>query len=334
MAAPPALLAIAPSPFVTLQDTGRFGWQRFGVSRSGAMDPEALAIANALLDNPPQTAALEFAHAGGRFEVAATSCRIAVTGGRFAAFVDEAPLPAFTTATLTRGQTLRIGGSSDAVWGYLAVQGGFAVPPQLGSLSTHARSGIGGYAGRAVRAGDVLPLAMDWVRAQPERSVRLAMAEDHATIRVTLGPQDDYFTPAAIATFRGSEFTVSNRMDRLGCWLDGPALAHARGYNIISDGIVPGCIQVPGSGSPVVLLRDAQPPGGYPKIATVITSDLGGLAQSRPGRRVRFAVVSVAQSHEIRRAAMQRMAAVRAAISDVQRGQRTGLHRSLPLSSM
>ena len=164
-----ALVAVDPSPFVTLQDAGRFGWQRFGVSRSGAMDIAALTRANGLVGNPSRSACLEFAHSAGSWVVDAISCRIAVTGGSFAVFVDEAKVPFNTSVALTRGQTLRIGGAADAVWGYIAVAGGFDLPAVLGSLSTHVRSAIGPF-GRPLRAADVLPLKRDWVRVEAERT--------------------------------------------------------------------------------------------------------------------------------------------------------------------
>jgi biotin-dependent carboxylase-like uncharacterized protein len=244
-----ALLAVAPTPFVTLQDAGRIGWQRFGVSRSGAMDIEALAAANALVGNPPDTAALEFAYAGGEWEVATISCRVAVTGGRFPVFVDDEPAPAFTTITLTRGQTLRIGGAPDAVWGYLAVAGGFDLPRQLGSLATHCRSGVGGLGGRPIHAGDVLPLVSEWVRAEPERALLQPPLPHEALLRVMLGPQDDYFAPSAVDTFLSVEYKVTHQIDRLGYRLEGPSLAHAKGYNIISDGYVPGRSRCPAGAS-------------------------------------------------------------------------------------
>jgi biotin-dependent carboxylase-like uncharacterized protein len=322
----PALVAVAPTAFVTLQDTGRIGWQRFGVSRSGAMDAEALAIANALVGNAPALAALEFAHAAGEWEVAAISCRVAVTGGRFSVFVDDEPVPAFTTITLTRGQSLRIGGAPDAVWGYLAVAGGFDLPPELGSLATHSRSGIGGLAGRPIRAGDALPLAAEWVRAEPERAVREPPMPRDAPLRVVLGPQDDFFTPAAIATFVSADYRVTHQMDRLGYRLSGPLLAHAKGYNIISDGYVAGSIQVPGSGEPIVLLLDAQPPGGYPKIATIISGDLSRLAQSRPGSNVRFEAVSIETAQRLRREFVDRLAGIGDRIAEVSR-RGTGARR-------
>jgi biotin-dependent carboxylase-like uncharacterized protein len=313
-----ALLATAPTPFVTLQDRGRVGWQRFGVSRCGAMDIEALAIANALVGNAPDIAALEFAYAGGEWELAATSCRIAIAGGRFPIFVDDEPAPAFTTITLTRGQMLRIGGAPDAVWGYLAVAGGFDLPRQLGSLATHWRSGIGGL-GRPIRAGDALPLAAEWVRAEPERSIREPPLPREALLRVMLGPQDDYFSPAAVETFLSADYKVSHQMDRLGYRLEGPVLAHAKGYNIISDGYVPGAVQVPGSGQPIVLLQDAQPPGGYPKIATIITADLARLAQCRPGRTVRFEPIGIETAQRLRREFVAHLAGIPDRIAEVPR---------------
>jgi 5-oxoprolinase (ATP-hydrolysing) subunit C len=322
----PALLAVAPTAFVTLQDAGRLGWQRFGVSRSGAMDAEALAIANALVGNAADVAALEFAHAAGEWEVGAISCRVAVTGGRFSVFVDEVPAPAFTTITLTRGQTLRIGGAPDAVWGYLAVAGGFDLPPQLGSLATHCRSGIGGVGGRPVQAGDALPLATEWVRAEPERSLREPPMPRDTPLRVVLGPQDDYFTPAALATFLSADYSVTHQMDRLGYRLSGPLLAHAKGWNIISDGYVAGSIQVPGSGEPIVLLVDAQPPGGYPKIATIVTADLARLAQSRPGSTVRFEAVAIEAAQRLRREFVERVATIKDGIAEVTR-RGTGVRR-------
>jgi biotin-dependent carboxylase-like uncharacterized protein len=323
----PALLAAAPTAFVTLQDAGRVGWQRFGVSRCGAMDAEALAIANILVGNAPDAAALEFAHAAGEWELRATSCRIAVTGGRFAVFVDDEPVPAFTTITLTRGQTLRIGGAPDAVWGYLAVAGGFDIAQQLGSLATHSRSGIGGLAGGAIRAGDALPLTADWVRAEPERSLREPPMPRDAPLRVVLGPQSDFFTSDAIDTFLSAEYRVTHQMDRLGYRLSGPVLAHAKGYNIISDGYVAGSIQVPGSGEPIVLLRDAQPPGGYPKIATILSADLGRLTQSRPGRNVRFEAVEMDVAQRLRREFVDRLATIGERIAEVTR-RGTGVRRT------
>jgi biotin-dependent carboxylase-like uncharacterized protein len=305
----PHLFALAPAPFITLQDAGRVGWKRFGVAGAGAMDIEALAAANALVGNPPDAPALEFAHAAGTWRVQATTCRIAVTGGTFRSSVGGRPLPPWHSVTVREGDLLEIGGAADAVWGYLAIAGGIDLPGQLGSLSTHVRSGIGGLGGRAIRAGDEVPLVSD--RAPRGHEVALASAGAEAgPIRVVLGPQDDFFTPEAVEAFLDEAFTLTFQFDRLGYRLTGPVLEHAKGFNIISDGVVPGCIQVPGDGQPIVLMRDCQPPGGYPKIATVITADLGRLAQCRPGTEVRFQQVAVTAAQLLRRRMVARLSAL------------------------
>jgi biotin-dependent carboxylase-like uncharacterized protein len=304
-----ALVVRAASPLATVQDLGRIGWQRFGVSVGGAMDAASLIAANVLAGNPPGTAAVEFTLDGGEWELAgATGCRVAVAGGAFAVAVDGRPVAPWRSLTLHEGSRLRIGPAPDALRGYLAVAGGFAVAPQLGSAATHVRTGIGGLDGRALRAGDALPLAASGGAASapagPDRTLGPAAALPLRTlpVRVVLGPQDDYFTDEAVATFLGGDYAVSREADRMGYRLDGPRLAHRDGYNIVSDGIAAGSIQVPGSGQPIVLLADRQTTGGYPKIATVITPDLATVAQSRPGDRLRFAAVPLAEAHAIHRA--------------------------------
>ncbi|HTB48076.1 MAG TPA: biotin-dependent carboxyltransferase family protein [Acetobacteraceae bacterium] len=313
-----ALRAVLPGPYVTIQDAGRRGWRRFGVSVSGAMDWPALALANTLVGNPPDTAALEFAHFGGTWEIAAESCRIAVTGGDFALSADGVALAPWRSHTLRQRQLLTLKGSPDAVWGYLAVAGGFDVTRQLGSCATHLRSGLGGFAGCRVAEGDVLPLRAAQAPDGPERRMAAPDREgrpgrearpgpepgpgrEASPVRVVLGPQDDFFTPDTIASFLATPWRVSHRGDRMGTWLEGPPIAHANGYNLLSDGLVPGCIQVPGSGQPVVLLMDCQTIGGFPKLATIITADLPRFTQCRPGSLVRFAAVDVEAAQAVYR---------------------------------
>ncbi|MBV9784008.1 MAG: biotin-dependent carboxyltransferase family protein [Acidisphaera sp.] len=320
-----ALLALAPGMLSTIQDTGRRGWQRFGVSSGGAMDLEAFTAANALLGNPPGTAAIEFAYSGGVWEVNAESCRLAVTGGDFGISVDGSPLPAYTTALLQRGRTLRIDGAAGAIWGYLAVAGGFDLPPQLGSLSTHLRAGIGGLHGRALRSGDSLPLLSERASVQRERTIARRPARPDAPIRVVLGPQDDYFTAGSLDTLLSAEYVITRQGDRMGYRLAGPALIHTRGYNIISDGVVAGSIQVPGTGQPIVLLMDRQPTGGYPKIATVISVDLGQVAQRRPGQALRFQPLDIEAAQELHRGFVDALDALPGQVREIgapQRAQR------------
>ena len=196
--------------------------------------------------------------------------------------IDGAPVPPQTSAILKEGQILDVGHPRTGTFAYLAVAGGFAVEPQLGSLSFHLRSRLGGLTAPPSERATACP-------AGPGRGARADAAcrqppEETGPIRVMLGPQDDYFTPEAIHLFLESEFTVSPQADRMGFQLTGPRLEHAKGFNIVSDGIVDGHIQVPGSGQPIVLMRDRQTAGGYPKIATVISADLARFAQLRPGR--------------------------------------------------
>ena len=284
-----ALRATAPGPYVTIQDVGRRGWRRFGVSTSGAMDYPALVSANLLVGNPADTPCLEFGQIGGAWEVAAESCRIAVTGGKFTVSADGRPLASWRSHTLRRGQRLVLQNARDAVWGYLAVAGGFDLEQQLGSCAVHVRSGLGG---RRLAEGDVLSLHADRPEDGPER-VMDAPSRDTGPIRILLGPQDDYFTPETIADFLSAAWRVSHRSDRMGTWIEGPPVRHANGYNVVSDGLVPGCIQVLGSGQPVVLAMDCQTIGGYPKLATIITADLARFTQTPPGRSIHFTAVDI-----------------------------------------
>ena len=202
----------------------------------------------------------------------------------------EPPIAPQTSVILEEGQTLEVGHPRTGTFAYLAIAGGFAVEPELGSLSFHLRSRLGGLKGAPLKAGDRLPCRPE---AQDREPMQLAidLVEESGPIRVMLGPQDDYFPSETIRLLLESEFTISSQADRMGFQLTGPRLEHAKGFNIVSDGIVDGHIQVPGSGQPIVLMRDRQTAGGYPKIATVISADLARFAQLRPGSSVRFKAV-------------------------------------------
>jgi biotin-dependent carboxylase-like uncharacterized protein len=297
----PLFRAVAPTPFVTIQDAGRRGWRRFGLSGAGAMDRMSLAIANALVGNRATEAALEFAYAGGEWTVEASSCRIAIAGGAFAATVDGVTLPPFASAVLGRGQQLRIGSAAQRVWGYLAVAGGFDIPLAFGSRATHVRTGIGGLDGRAIQAGDAVRLRADRAPNEAERRI-IAPPDDEGPFRLILGPQQEgFFDEHSLSRFLNGEYRVSWQQDRMAYRLDGPELRHLGGYNIISEGVVPGCIQVPGTGLPIILMRDAGTVGGYPKVGTIIEADLGRLAQKRPGSVVHFTTISLPDAHAARR---------------------------------
>jgi len=297
----------------SLQDWGRLGYQRFGVSPSGAMDRRCLAMANALVGNGPEVAAIEFMNLGGSFACEGGELRLALVGAGSTATVNDAPVDPNTTIVLKDGDILQVGHARTGTFSYLAVAGGFRVAPQLGSLSFHPRSRLGGLNGAPLKAGDRLPCTPDAQQAAPMH-LPLDPLEESGPIRVIMGPQDDYFTEEAIGTFLGSEFTVSPQADRMGFQLNGPRLDHEKGFNIVSDGIVDGHIQVPGSGLPIVLMRDRQTAGGYPKIATIISADLGRFAQMRPGSPVRFRAVPRAEAVAAARQLKEWLAALPSAL--------------------
>jgi len=290
-------------PATSLQDAGRFGWQRFGVGPAGAMDRLSLALANVLVGNQPGQAAIEFALAGGRLQVSGGSARIALAGADSLLKVDGRPVTPLTSVTVHDGQTIELATARSGIFFYLAVAGGFTIAPTLGSLSLHHRTGIGGLEGRTLRAGDRLPLGMSEPTG-PELALPEPPPIQQAPIRVVLGPQDDHFTAAGIAILMNSEYVISEQADRMGMRLIGPVIEHgAKGFNIVSDGIPTGGMQVPGNGLPLILLADRQTTGGYPKIATVISWDLPRLVQCRPGTPLRFAPVERAEAVRIARAA-------------------------------
>ncbi|MFD2183015.1 biotin-dependent carboxyltransferase family protein [Rhodoplanes azumiensis] len=312
-----ALRVVATGPAVTLQDAGRVGHQRFGIPVSGAMDRVALAAANVLVGNPPGTAALEIAYLGPTLAVEAESVRIAFAGGHASVDVlDETGMsvrtvPPLTSARLVRGERLRIGGLSGSVVGYLAVAGGFDAPVFLGSRATLLRAALGGFAGRALAVGDRLPLVADAAPTRDEMHLSDTTFPLPDRVRVVLGPQDDHFTEEGIATFLTRTYKVTAATDRMGMRLDGPTIAHRDGFNIVSDGIAPGAIQVPGNGQPIVLLADRQTTGGYPKIATAISADLPGLGRLTPGATIRFERVDLDAAVAARRALVAEIAAMR-----------------------
>jgi biotin-dependent carboxylase-like uncharacterized protein len=311
-----ALSFLASGLLTTLQDLGRVGYQHLGIPVSGALDPVSLAAANLLVGNPAATAALEVAYQGPSLRVEADSVRIALAGAaapieRLAAPDDGSPqrLAMLESTRLERGDQIRIGAFAGVL--YLAAEGGFDVPAVLGSRSTLVRAGIGGLNGRPLQAGDRLPLCRP--RASEVEEVRLSALDltPPASFRIILGPQDDYFTPAALRLIEQASFTVTPASDRMGMRLDGPRLEHSKGYNIVSDGIAPGTVQVPGNGLPIVLLADRQTTGGYPKIATVISADLPALGRLTPGATVRFRSVNIEEAEAARRqqaAALARLA--------------------------
>ncbi len=298
-----ALVIHNAGPGVTLQDAGRHGYLRFGVSEAGPMDPLSFSTANLAAGNIASATAIEISLGGLDITAEGGIIPVAIAGGNFNVSLDGNKLPHMVRLDLKPGARLSIRPGPFGMWTYLAIGGRIDIPSVLNSNATHTRSGLGGLTGRGLVAGDRIPISAPR-NAEPGIFTILApwLERPSDIIRVMLGPQEDYFDPDQISAFLQCPWTVSVRSDRMGYALEGPKLSHAKGFNIVSDGIAMGAIQIPGDGRPVVLMADRQPTGGYPKIANVIGSDLGRLAQLRPGSRFRFAAVSFEEAIEARKA--------------------------------
>jgi biotin-dependent carboxylase-like uncharacterized protein len=311
----------APGLHTTVQDLGRIGHQAIGVPVSGALDGFSLRFANALVGNPHGKAALEILLSGPTIEIAADSVRVALVGtGASLGIRGVQPrlVPAGESTTLRQGEIFQIIVGSQSACCYLAVEGGIAVPLVLGSASTYVRARLGGLRGRPLQREDIVPLAMDHASERPELRISspLPVTSDQP-IRVVLGPQQEFFINEAVTALLNAEFRVSQDADRMGVRLDGPRLHHRNGWDIVSDAIATGSIQVPGSGQPIVLLADHQTTGGYPKIATVISADVPVIGRRRPGDRVRFASVEAEAAAELYREEERRFTELLGAIEPV-----------------
>jgi len=300
------LRVIAPGPLATVQDLGRSGYQRYGVSVSGAVDGYALTLGNLLLGNNREAAALEITLGGAEFEFLQGTA-FAVTGGDLGATLAGAPLPMWQTVLASAGGHLAFAGPVLGLRAYLCVAGGFDTPPALGSRATHIGSKLGGFEGRALQAGDELPFGEPASRP-PERRVPADLIPaygDDITLRVVSGPQEDAFTAGGVETFYASTYTVTDRSDRMGARLDGPVIEAVDGrYDIVSDAVPRGSVQVPGDGKPIVLLADRQTTGGYAKIGVVAAADLPLAAQAAPGTAIRFAPIGVEEAEQAAREQM------------------------------
>ena len=272
-------------PLTTVQDLGRPGWRERGLSLCGALDEFALQAGNLLVGNPPGAAGLEFTLGPATLRFDTDSC-IALTGTDTEASLDGRPVRPWWRLAVRAGQTLKIAAPHERMRSYLAIAGGIALTPALGSLSTDLKAGFGGLDGRALRDGDRLPL--NPLAALPGRSVGMRPPEWTPAVRVLPGPEHEGFSATARDTFWASDWTVTPQSNRMGYRLAGPALSREHGDELASRGVLPGVIQVPPSGQPIVLLADAQTTGGYPKIGVVIRADLWKLGQVRLGARLRF----------------------------------------------
>jgi 5-oxoprolinase (ATP-hydrolysing) subunit C len=287
------LLIASIGPVSSVQDGGRHGAQRYGLTPSGAMDRLALAAANCLVGNAAFAACVEIGPFGAAFTAGDGKVRVALTGAPRSAEIAGRSVAFETSMTIGDGETLTLGFARGGAFSYLAIEGGITGEPMFGSLAVNARAGLGSPYPRPLQSGDEFQVKA--ASGAEERRIALPPLAS-GPIRVVMGPQDDEFADEARALFLDSEWKISATSDRMGYRLEGPVIRHSHGHNIVSDGTVDGSIQVPGNGAPIVLMPDRGTSGGYPKIATVITADLGRFAQIPAGTGFRFKAVSMADA--------------------------------------
>ena len=293
---------VIPGVLTTVQDLGRFGYQKSGMTCSGVMDTAAYRKANYLVGNEEGAAVLEMPLYGGscRFE---EDTVIALTGADMQPTVNQKPIAMNQAVKVPAGGVLNLGMAKTGCRTYLAVAGGFEVPKVMGSYSTNLKCGIGGHEGRALQMGDELPIGEalhSWDEVK-DRKVSVPDYPKEVLVSVVPGPQEEYFTEAGIHHFYSESYEVTESCDRMGYRLEGPEVESKNGTDIVSDGIVFGSIQIPSSGKPIILMADHQTTGGYAKIGTVTQADLPKVAQCKPGDRIRFRKVSVEEAQEISR---------------------------------
>jgi allophanate hydrolase len=303
MTAAARIEVVSPGAYASVQDAGRRGLRRVGVPWAGALDTRLMRIANALVGNVEGTPVIECFDGGLQLAARGGPVRVAVAG--HAVVETECAgkrhvLGAWRSLTLADGDLLRLRRLEHGRVAVVAIEG-LALPGVLGSASTYARAALGGIDGRALTPGAVLPTTPAAERG--ERMLPAPPRVDGGPIRIVAGPQADHFSEAAMASLVETAFRVTTEADRMGVRLDGPPLQHLDAREIVSDATVPGSIQVPGNGQPIVLLADAQTAGGYPKIATVISTDLARVAAARPGETLRFLLVDAETAEQLARAA-------------------------------
>ncbi len=286
-----------PGLQTTVQDLGREGFGPMGVSPSGAADPLALRIGNRLVGNAEGAAALEMTLLGGTFFFPERSV-VALAGSDFGAMLDDVAVDMWTSVEVRSGQTLRTGPTRTGARCYLCVRGGIDVKLFLGSASTHLLSGLGGFDGRALQKGDVLRIGTTGgtFRTFRKRSVAgsaLKQFLPRKILRVTAGPQSDWFAEEAHKNFYAGTYRLAEESNRMGLRLQGAPIISSSSGEMISEGVSLGAVQITAGGQPIVLFVEQQTTGGYPKIANVISADLNSLGQLRPRDEVRFELVEM-----------------------------------------
>ena len=294
-----------PGLLSTIQDLGRKGYKRYGIISSGSMDQIAHRIANMLVLNDEDDEAMEITMTGPVIQFQ-NDTMIAITGGHLSPAINEEKVEMYRPILVRAGDILSFGGAKEGIRSYLAVHGGFSVDRVMQSASTYLRAGIGGYKGRALKKGDVLPLKKpisidEWDKPIKWSAKRFSHSQDNVqkTIRVIKGLQYDAFTERSQLSFEEMEYTVTPESDRMGYRLDGAKLSLKEQKEFVSEAVSFGTIQVPADGQPIILLADSQTLGGYAKLAQTATVDRSILAQSKPGDRLKFKVIGLNEAQRL-----------------------------------
>ena len=300
MARVEAFKVISPGPQTTIQDLGRYGLGRYGIPPGGGLDPFSVKIANLLVGNREGEACIETTLMGLRLS-ALTDLVIAITGGDLQPHLNDAPFRMWRSLIIRKGDVLHFKTLKAGCRAYLAIAGGISVDPILGSKSTNLISGFGGYEGRNLRKGDILFTTSPFDHLNAKTRVladdRIPVYTKDWILRVLWGPQDADFAPESKTRVLDSPFKVTPMSDRTGIRLSGPPIHRKEGVSesIISEGVVPGSVQVPGDGQPIIILVETVT-GGYRKIATIIGADIPFLGQIKPGDQIQFRAVSMEEA--------------------------------------
>lgn len=313
-----AIKVLSPGILTSVQDGGRTGYQQYGVSPSGPMDMRAFRTANILVGNDPDEAGLEMTIMGSELQFLSPYV-IALTGADMDPMLNGAKVGMYRALLVKEGDVLKLGFAKSGCRCYLAVRGGIDVKPVMGSRATMLGKHFGGFEGRKLQKDDLLPVGNqegELPHPQTWFTKPDLISPGVCTLRVIPGPQEDRFTEKGIHTFLNSEYVVGSDFDRQGYRLEGEKIEHTTDSNIISDGVVAGSIQVPGTGLPIIMTAEHATVGGYTKIATVITMDLPLIGQCKAGDHIRFQEVSVEQAQELLKEEAARLEGLKKQVQD------------------
>jgi antagonist of KipI len=314
---------LKPGMYTTIQDLGRYNYQKSGMTASGAMDQFSLRVANIILGNKDGEAGIEVTLIGPEIKFQGEAL-IAVTGGNLVPMINNKAIDMWSQVKVSDGDVLSFGGVKSGCRSYIAIANGIDVPEVMGSKSTYAKGKVGGFQGRILKANDEIKIEkaggnnFNSIIGIPTEFIPCYSKDN--TVRVVMGPQDDYFTGQGIDTFFSGQYEVTNEADRMGYRLSGPKISHKASADIISDGITMGSVQVPGHGAPIIMMADRQTTGGYTKIATVITPDINIVGQLKPGDSIRFKAIDIEEAHKIYKKYMEDFSIIRESVAKLIKG--------------